>query len=773
MATGQPDTRRLLHELQVHQIELEMQNEELQKARDEMEAGLEKYSDLYDFAPVGYLTLDREGAIAEANLAGASLLGIARAALVQQHFGAFVSPADRSAFAAFLQQAFKSKSREACDVRLLLKGTDPVDVRIRANVSRTGQACQLAVSDITESKRTEKDLLEKARLLDLTHDAIIVRDMEGHIRFWNHGAEELYGWSRKEALGKLSHILLHTEFPTPLEEMIEELHRTDRWIGELVHTKRDGRRITVLARKTLDRDRQGNPVAVLETITDITGRKHAEEILRRSEAIFSALIGQAPIGVYVVDARLRLQQVNPRALPVFSNVKPLIGRDLSEVIHVVWPKRVADQVMSRFRHTLKTGAPYQSPDFAERRRDTGVDEAYEWQIQRVTLPAGEYGVVCFFTNITERKRAEWVQRRLDALTSTNQKLEQENIRRQIVEKSLKKSERHQTRLLTESHALHDQLRRLSHQLLHAQEEERKRISRELHDVIAQNLVGINVHLAALSRENTGTPRPLQQKILRTQRLVEKAADTVHRFARELRPTALDDLGLIPALHSHLKDFMRRTGIRASLSAYAGVETLELASRTVLYRIAQEALANVARHAQASHAWVTIHKQKNVISLEIKDNGKGFETDRATNAKKSNRIGLLGMRERIEMIGGTFCVESTPGKPTAIRVEIPLKNRGPLKRAKRSGKATPLNAHETAEQLHISVNRVEKHIQGPMEQLEHPQYRQPHPLRHRDRYHREQRAGDDPLAGARRRTRCNRPECHGVNTPWHQPGSNPW
>ena len=105
------DTQRLVHELQVHQIELEMQNEELQKARDEMEAGLEKFSDLYDFAPVGFLTLDREGTIREANLTSASLLGIERSRLVKRRFGFCVSAADLPAFNAFLTRVFESKAR--------------------------------------------------------------------------------------------------------------------------------------------------------------------------------------------------------------------------------------------------------------------------------------------------------------------------------------------------------------------------------------------------------------------------------------------------------------------------------------------------------------------------------------------------------------------------------------------------------------------------------------------------------------------------------------
>jgi PAS domain S-box-containing protein len=135
--------------------------------------------------------------------------------------------------------------------------------------------------EIAARLKTSCELAEKARLLDLSNDAIIVRGFEGRITYWNHGAEELYGWTREEALGKVSHTLLKTEFPVSLEKMTEELYRNDRWIGELVHTRRDGQRITVLARKSLDRDRQGNSDAVLEIITDITERKKAEGEIRR------------------------------------------------------------------------------------------------------------------------------------------------------------------------------------------------------------------------------------------------------------------------------------------------------------------------------------------------------------------------------------------------------------------------------------------------------------------------------------------------------------
>ncbi len=153
------DAQRLVHELQVHQIELEMQNDALQVARDEMEAALERYADLYDFAPVGYLTLDREETIHQANLACASLLGIERSRLVQRRFGLFVSASHRSAFAAFLTRVFESNVKEACELTLLKEGGLPVEARIEARVAPSGQECRAVLEDITEQKRAEEDRL--------------------------------------------------------------------------------------------------------------------------------------------------------------------------------------------------------------------------------------------------------------------------------------------------------------------------------------------------------------------------------------------------------------------------------------------------------------------------------------------------------------------------------------------------------------------------------------------------------------------------------------
>ncbi|MGO8763989.1 MAG: sensor histidine kinase [Limisphaerales bacterium] len=256
------------------------------------------------------------------------------------------------------------------------------------------------------------------------------------------------------------------------------------------------------------------------------------------------------------------------------------------------------------------------------------------------------------------------------LAASNLELEKEIVQRKAVEAALKKSEHHYGELLSQSDRLQEQLRQLSRQTLMAQEEERREISRELHDVIAQTLTGINVRLAALAREAATNTKGLNRNIARTQRLVERSVDIVHQFARDLRPAVLDDLGLIPALHSFAKYFSKRTGILVHLKAFAEVEQLDMAKRTVLFRIAQEALTNVARHAQASRVEVNIQKLPDTIRMRIKDNGKSFQVNRILHGKGGKHLGLLGMRERLEMVGGHFSIESTPGKGTTVTAQIP-------------------------------------------------------------------------------------------------------
>jgi signal transduction histidine kinase len=312
------------------------------------------------------------------------------------------------------------------------------------------------------------------------------------------------------------------------------------------------------------------------------------------------------------------------------------------------------------------------PSYSPGTRDAMVRRAGTFFAEAIT-PIEKTHRTARDANVHLNKMIGTLNRRSADLADSNRQLKQEIAQRKSVEESLRKSERHYGQLLEQSHRLQEQLRLLSRQLLAAQEEERKKISRELHDEIAQTLTGINIQLATLKTEATVNTKDLQKKITRTQRMVEKSVDIVHRFARELRPTVLDDLGLIPALHSFMKSFTKRTGIhiRFTTITTGKIEQLDNATRTVFYRVAQEALTNVARHAQATLVEVNIEKLPNAICLRVKDNGKSFEAQRVMHSKRNTRLGLIGMRERLEMVGGRFGVESAPGKGTTIRAQIPF------------------------------------------------------------------------------------------------------
>jgi signal transduction histidine kinase len=271
-----------------------------------------------------------------------------------------------------------------------------------------------------------------------------------------------------------------------------------------------------------------------------------------------------------------------------------------------------------------------------------------------------------------KKFIETLSERTVELAASNLELSLEIVQRKLAEAALAKSEHHYSELLKQSDRLQEQLRRLSRQVLSAQEEERKRISRELHDVIAQTLTGINLRLATLKKEASVNTKGLDRNIARTQRLVEKSVAIVHEFARELRPTVLDDLGLIPALHSFVKHFSKRTHIHVHLKVFAGVERLDINKRTTLYRVAQEALTNVSRHARASRVEIHLQEFADGVGMTIKDNGKSFEVERVLNARGIKHLGLLGMRERLEMAGGRLEIESVSGNGTVITAKLPFR-----------------------------------------------------------------------------------------------------
>jgi len=366
---------RQFHELQVHQVELEMQNIELQEARDRTEALLEKYTDLYDFAPVAYLSLDESGVILESNLTGAALLGVERSRLIKRRLPLLVAPTSRPDFMAFLHRIFAGTGKQVCEAMLIRGGGTWFWGELNGSVAVGPGAprkwCRVSITDITVLKEVEEVQGRMAAIVQSSDDAIISKDLNGIITSWNPGAERIFGFKAGEMVGASILRLI------PGERQHEEKH-------------------------LLGRIQAGRSV------------KHFETLRRTKDG--------------------RLIDMSITASPIKNAAGKVIG--MSKVAR----------------------------------------------------------------DITERKRADDARRRFEVLAASNRKLELEMARRKLVEASLKRSEQHQRRSLRQSRLMQEQLRQLSRQVLRAQEEERKRISRELHDVIAQTLTGINLRLATLKKE---------------------------------------------------------------------------------------------------------------------------------------------------------------------------------------------------------------------------------------------------------------------------------
>lgn len=209
-------------------------------------------------------------------------------------------------------------------------------------------------------------------------------------------------------------------------------------------------------------------------------------------------------------------------------------------------------------------------------------------------------------------------------------------------------------------------------ILNAQEEERKRVARELHDETSQVLTSLLISLAIL--EESITSETARSRITETRQLAHQTLRAIRSLSLDLRPSALDDLGLLPALRWYIKEYQQKFSIDIEFQSSGLKERLPTEMETALYRIVQEALTNAARHGQASQVRVTLIDDGQIIRTTIADNGKGFDSDKlqkVPGAGQERGWGLVGMHERANLLGGTLEISSQAGKGTTIRASIPL------------------------------------------------------------------------------------------------------
>ena len=382
---------------------------EQKRAEHSLAASESRLRSIVEAVPECVKIVGPDGRLLDMNPAGLAMLECGSLAEAQQRpLAEFVAPEHRAAFFELLQRTLRGESGRLEFEMVGLHGKrlwiESSSVPLRDEAGRA--VSMLSVTrDISQRKAAEEKLQRQANLLNLTHDAIIVRDLQDRITFWNLGAEDRYGWTAAEAMGQVTHRLLKTKFPQPLDQIFEELYAAGHWEGELAHATRDGRTIFVASRWSLERDSRGNPTGMLEINNDITGRKAAEEALRASEETLRATGDSALDGIIRLDPEGNVAQWNAAAERMFGYTsEEILGRNLHETLVPVESRAPYQQGWLQFRQNGQGAVIGKVLELEALRKDGGRFPV-EVSVASVLLH-GRWNAVGIVRDITERKRVE-------------------------------------------------------------------------------------------------------------------------------------------------------------------------------------------------------------------------------------------------------------------------------------------------------------------------------------------------------------------------------
>lgn len=481
--------------------------------------------------------------------------------------------------------------------------------------------------DITERKRIEETLREaNEKLTALIHSspiAIMVLDAEGRCTLWNPAAQRIFGWRADEVLGRPLPTI-----PTDRQEehraFRERVLRGEGFVEEeVLRQRKDGSRIAVSLHTAPLHDSSGKATGVMGLLLDITDRKRAEEALVRQAQI----LDQVHDSVVATDLNGSITSWNKGAERLFGySAGEAMGRHVS----FLYPEEE--------HGFLDTGviAPLKAKG------------SHEVEV-RMRRKSGE----CFYAHL-----ALSLQRGADGHVSGMIGYSMDITDRKLAQEQLLHSR--------------EQLRALTLRLQEAQEEEQRRIAREIHDELGQALTGMKFDLIWLRKQllASGAQDLVPNALKRLQSLLDLVDGTVivvRRIATTLRPSVLDDLGLVAAMEWQAREFQDRTGVRCTLDADPRLGRVDPARSTAIFRIAQEALTNVARHANAGSVTVELGVVDGALTLVVQDDGRGIPAEASTQASS---LGLLGMRERAAAFGGHLRIRGGPGGGTTVTATIP-------------------------------------------------------------------------------------------------------
>jgi len=526
-------------------------------------------------------------------------------------------------------------------------------------------AVVLVFRDVTGRRRAERAVEEALAfaegIIETVREPLLVLEANLIVRLANRAFYRTFGVPASETIGRLVFDLGNRQWNIPrLRELLEEILPRDSQFDdfEVDHTfNRLGRRRMTLNARRLEVG--GNrPALILLAVEDATDRLWAVEALSLSEIRYRRLFETAQDGILLVDPKTRkIFDANPFLTALLGYHRDeLVGKELFEIglFHDIPSNKAAFQTLQETGYIRYENLPLRTRDA----------RSIEVEFVSNVYDVGDTQVIqCNIRDVTDRKRAEdavqaaraeletRVGERTAELAFANAELQEEIARRELAEADR---------------------RDLQQKLTTAQEDERRRIARELHDQMGQHLTALGLGLK-LVRDATPDSSPASARLQNLQTLTDMIGRDVHHLALELRPTALDDLGLRAALMHYAEKWSERSGIEVDFQA-AKLDSSRLPPpvETALYRVVQEALTNVLKHSQARRVSLVLQRSPDHVSAVIEDNGRGFDVESGSQpAATANRLGILGMRERVALVGGNLTVESSLEHGTTIIARVPL------------------------------------------------------------------------------------------------------
>jgi len=498
--------------------------------------------------------------------------------------------------------------------------------------------------DVTQQRRTEERLRFQEAIVSQVHDAIFAVDNRRRIIYWNRAAERQYGLPANEALGHPLTDIVSCRWLLPENEstVIDSLSRAGAWHGHETHRRRDGEPIRVESSVTVLRDDCGDRIGLLAVVRDVTERARAEARLRDSQRQLLEAEKLGHIGAWEWDVATGAQIWSEELYRIFGIEPGRIPATFEGFMSLVEPED-RPAVRATTEKALRDHQPF-SREFTIRRPGGVIRTVLACGEVLVDASRRPVRLVGATLDITDRKRAEAERARF---------LDHERSARGAAEEAAA------------------QLEVLSRRLVELQEAERRNLARELHDEMGQLLTGLRLLLLT---DRPGIPERPRDRLAGDTRgkmmsIISELMQRIRTLSMDLRPAMLDDLGLLPALRWHFKRYGDQTGVRVKF-AQAGLDgRLEPALEIAAFRIVQEALTNVARHAGVAAASVELRKGDDRLLIRIEDRGPGFDVESALRGPSS---GLAGMRERARLMGGSLSIESqTGGSGTRLTAELPL------------------------------------------------------------------------------------------------------